>query len=85
MVGVSGAVKLNECLGREESVVVGDREGTGLLVEKINICGVCTASGNAEGRVLNSLKFLNIAVGCRWGPDWCSVIDEWSDDGVVGE
>ena len=33
MVRVLGAVKLNERLGREESVVVGDREGTGLMVE----------------------------------------------------
>ena len=49
MVGVGGAMKLDECLGRKKGVVAGDGEGKGLLMEEVCFCGKCAACGNAEG------------------------------------
>lgn len=34
---------------------------------------------------MNGLKFLDVAIGCGWGPDWNSVVHEGTDDRFVRE
>ena len=56
-------------LGAEEGEVVMDGENLGFIVKMVNGTHLHAACGNAEGRVLNSLEFLNLGweLGRYWG------------------
>ena len=54
-------------------------------MEEVSFSGKGTTGGNAEGRVLNSLEFFYVGIGCGWGPYRDSVVNDWADDRVVGK
>ena len=72
-----------EELGAEEGQMVVDREGMGFGVKMVNGTHLHAAGGKTEGRILDSLEFLDGGRGSIGEPDWGSVGEKGPDKGLV--
>ena len=85
VVGVGRVMELDEGLSGEQGVMVVDRENGGFVMEQVDLCSLRATGGDLKGRVLDSLKLLDIGDGCGRSPDWGGVVYAGAYDGVVGE
>ena len=77
MVGSEGAGKV---LGTEELEVVIHRKDFGFRVEMDGGGFVVGAQADPEGRILNSLDFLDIGRGSIWEPDRSCIGGDRTDE-----
>ena len=62
-----------EKLGAQHVEVIGEGEDFGLGVEVLNIGLEYRTGGDAQGLVLNTLKFFDVGFGGGGVPDWSGI------------
>ena len=82
---VGGEEGTSKGLGAEEGEVVVDGKGKGFGVKMVNGTHLHAAGGYAEGRILNTLEFLNGGGGRVGEPDWGSVGKKGTDEGLESD
>ena len=82
---VGGEEGMSKGLGAEEGEVVVDGKGKGFGVKMVNGTHLHAAGGYAEGRILDTLEFLNGGGGRVGEPDWGSIGKEGTDEGFESD